>query len=354
MKSLISFITTLLMVALMANPLSSSLHVSCSLAFTGMFFVLVAAGAINHFCSAAATNNLFTADLLTQIWIKQLMDKFYDPGMHLTRSVDMSEFVNNNVIHLADAGVDPDVLVNNSTYPIATMERADSPLELALDRYRTKNTVIRDAEAVQLAYSKLENVIAGHRNKLREETIARATHAWAPDADGTYTPVFETSGEDRADGSSRKALTVKDVAKARRLFDKLKVPQTGRVLVLCPEHQEDLINEDTNLFKQFANMRSGEVLQIFGFDVYVSTLTATYNSGTGAKKAYGAADAGTDSPSTLIYHEGEVMRADGDVTMFARLRDPEADGDIVGFAKRFIGLPIRGKYQMSIYSAAVS
>ena len=137
------------------------------------------------------------------------------------------------------------------------------------------------------------------------------------------------------------------------MFDKLKVPQTGRVLVLCPEHQEDLINADAQLFKAFANQRTGEILQLFGFDVYVSTLTATYNSTTAAKVNYGATAASTDSPSSLFYHENEVMRADGDTEMFSRLRDPEQDGDIVGFSKRFIGMPIRNKYIGSIYSAAV-
>lgn len=352
MKKLTSFLATILMLGFIGSPLSTSLHISPCVAFMGVSTAFIMAGVVGFFINPNISG-LHSMSILQQVWISQLMEKLYDNSGHLLRSVDMSAFVNYNTINLGDAGVDPDVLINNNTYPIATVERTDSPLTISLDRYRTKNTVVRDAEAVQLAYNKLESVIRGHRSKIAETVLAKATHAWAPAADGAYTPVFETGGVDRADGSNRKALTVKDVAKARRMFDKLKVPQAGRVLVLCPEHQEDLINADAQLFKAFANQRTGDILQLFGFDIYVSTLTATYNSTTGAKENFGAAAASTDSPSSLFYHENEVMRADGDTEMFARLRDPEQDGDIVGFGKRFISMPIRGKYQGSIYSGEV-
>lgn len=352
MKNILSFLATILMLGFIASPLSDTLHCSPNVAFAGLFSLLTIAGIVGFFINPT-TSGIHTNSLLQQVWINQLMEKLYENSGHLLRSLDMSAFVNYNTINLGDAGVDPEVLVNNNTYPIDTVERTDSTLTITLDRYRTKNTIVRDAEAVQLAYNKLESVIRGHRSKIAETVLAKATHAWAPAADGAYTPVFGTGGADRADGSNRKALAVKDIANARRLFDKLKVPQTGRVLVLCPEHQEDLINADAQLFKAFANQRTGEILQLFGFDVYVSTLTATYNSTTGAKVNYGATAASTDSPSSLFYHENEVMRADGDTEMFSRLRDPEQDGDIVGFSKRFIGMPIRNKYIGSIYSAAV-
>ena len=51
---------------------------------------------------------------------------------------NMDEYVNNNVINLAEAGVDPDVLINNTTYPVPIQERTDTPLTLALDYFDTK------------------------------------------------------------------------------------------------------------------------------------------------------------------------------------------------------------------------
>lgn len=322
--------------------------------FTG-FAILTAVLALAGFASPGITANApFQMGLNKQIWISQLMENFYSEVGHLMRSQDMTTFVDFNTINLAEAGVAPEVLINNNTYPINVVERSDTALTIQLDRYRTENTVLRDAETIELAYNKMESVIRNHRSALRETTLAKATHAWAPSANGTYTPVYGTTGADRGDGSNRKALKVNDIAKAKRLFDKLKVPASGRVLVLCPEHQEDLINADAQLFKTFANLRTGEILQLFGFDIYVSSLTASYDKTAGTKNAYGSAFSDTDdSPSSLFYHEAEVMRADGDVKMFDSLNDPHADGDLIGFAKRFVGMPIRNKYIGSIYSAAV-
>ena len=46
------------------------------------------------------------------------------------------------------------------------------------------------------------------------------------------------------------------------------------------------------------------------------------------------------------------MKADGEVYMYIREDDPEERGTIVGFDKRFIALPVRGKGIGSIISAA--
>lgn len=291
---------------------------------------------------------ILQAGLLKEIWISQLMENFYSNITFLSRSQDMNEFVQNNTINLADAGVDPNVLINNTTYPIPMSERTDTPLALPLDYFDTENTVVRNAEAVQLAYNKLESVIRQHRNALIEKCSAKAAHAYGPSADSANTPVFASTGANRGDGA--KALTLKDIATMQEKFDLLKVSDMGRVMVLSPKHRTDILNEDKALFKAFTNLKAGEVLPLCGFDVYWTQLTPKYNKVTGAKVAFGAAPLSTDTHSTLFYHEAEVMRADGTVEMFERLRDPEARGDIVGFQKRFLGMPIRNKFIGAIFS----
>jgi hypothetical protein len=342
---LASFIGTLLFAGFVAAFITKQFNVSPIASFIGAFALLVAIGIGSFYQknSVNATRN----DLLKQIWINQIMEKFYDNSKHLLRSQDMTAWVNNNIINLADAGVDPDVLIDNNVYPIPVDERPDNPLAIPLSRFRTKNTVIRDAEAVQLAYNKMESVIRGHRNKMAESCLAKATYSWTPAQNGQYTPVFATTGAARGDGTN--GLAIADIATAQEDLDELKAPTEGRILVLRPKHRSDLIKQDALLLKAFADLKKGEIMQLYGFEIYVSTLTASFNVNTGIKNAYGAAPAGTDRGSSLFYIESEVMRADGDVEMFARLRDPEADGDIIGFAKRFIGLPIRNKYQGAIY-----
>ena len=53
----------------------------------------------------------------------------------------------------------------------------------------------------------------------------------------------------------------------------------------------------------------------------------------------------------MAFYKHEVMKADGEIYMYARYDDPEERGTIVGFDKRFIALPIRNKGIGAIISA---
>lgn len=293
----------------------------------------------------------FRAGLFKEIWISKVMENFYSNWDFLMRSEDMTSFVENNTINLAEAGVDPEVLVNNNTYPIEIVEQEDTALPIPLDYFDTKNTVVRNAEAVQLVYNKLELVVKKHRNSLSEKSAMRAAHAWAPVSDDDFTPVIAATGADRGDGT--KALTLEDIATAQERLDNILCPQAGRVLLLSPKHRSDLLKADKTLFKQFTNLKKGEVLPLCGFDIMWSQLVPKYNKNTGVKVALGAAPAATDAAASMFWLDSEVMRADGTADMFSRLKDPEARGDIVGFQKRFVALPIRNKYIGAIYSATV-
>ena len=85
-----------------------------------------------------------------QIWISMLMEGFYPNRTFLARSVDMTAMVEYNKINLAEAGVDPEVLVDNTTFPVPTASRSDTALELPLHTFDTKNTVVRNVEAMEL------------------------------------------------------------------------------------------------------------------------------------------------------------------------------------------------------------
>ena len=62
----------------------------------------------------------------------------------------MSSLVNNDVINFVEAGADPAVLKNNTTYPISATVASDTPLSVTLDYYDTESTIVRNAIAVEL------------------------------------------------------------------------------------------------------------------------------------------------------------------------------------------------------------
>ncbi len=289
------------------------------------------------------------AGLNHEIWISEVLDKFYPDWSFLKESRDMSDMVEYNTINLADAGADPEVLVNNNPYPVTFAQRTDTPLALPLDVLDTKGTVVRNAEEKETSYDKMASVVLGHRNALSDKAARLAAHAWAPAADGAATPVIESTG---AGANGFKKVTLNDIIDARSKFDAEDTPYGERILVLHPTHYAQLIAEDVELFKGFIGQQPG--FDLFGFKVYGYSKTPIYNKSTGAKVALGAAAApSTDTISSFFYTKSEVMRAMGTTEMFARLKDPEQKGDIINFQMRFSALPLRNKALGAVISAAV-
>jgi hypothetical protein len=286
------------------------------------------------------------ANLQKEIWIRQIQEKFYPETSFLQFVTDFSAYVENDKIHMAEAGLDPEILVNNTTYPIAVAKREDKPLEFTLDLFETKNTLVRTPDAIELAYDKLDSVIYGHRNALRVKTHEKAAHAFAPNEDTENTPVIPTTGEADDD---RKRLRVEDILKLKRRFDLLDVPTDKRYLVLDPRHTEDLILHDLKTFKDITDFKNGMPKRFAGFNILEFTRNPKYSE-TLEKVPFGD-ETTTDLFSSFAFYADEVMKADGKVDMYRTDKDPKERATIIGFDKRFIALPIREKAIAAIVSA---
>lgn len=309
------------------------------------------AGFAFSFVPRSLESGIAMAGVNKEIWISDIMEGFYPAGEWLARAVDMSAWVEFNTINLTEAGVDPNVLINNTTYPVATAQRVDANLPLPLDTYDSENTLIRNVEAMEAAADKRASVIRQHQNAIIKKTRQKAAHAYAPASDAAYTPVLVTSGAADATAGGTKAATLADLARMAKRFNDVDISLDGRQGVLCPLHLQQLIGQDTALYKQFMDQKEGQPLRYAGFDLFTFSSTARYNTSTNAKVAFGAAAAGTDSVgSSVFFQKDEVMRADGTWDMFLREKDPEQRGDIIGFQKRGLYLPIRNKAIGSLFS----
>lgn len=276
-----------------------------------------------------------------QIWINQIMEKFYPEASFLNYAKDMTENVDFDKINLADCGFDPTVLINNTTYPIAVVQRDDIPLSIELDLFETENTLVRSPDAVELAYNKLESVIYGHRNALRSKTGQKAAHAFAPSSNTENTPILVTTGDNNGEGFKR--LIPEDILRLKKKYDLLDVPYDNRYLVLDPNHVEDLILYDLKAFKDITDFKNGEPNRFAGFNILQYTKTPKYNVNTKVKLPWGSVSDSNTTFASFSFSSDEVMKADGSVNMFERVNDPELRATIVGFDKRFIALPIRNK-----------
>lgn len=274
-----------------------------------------------------------------EVWVSQLMKNYYHEANFLAYVTDFTNLVENNKLHVPEMGADPSVLVNNTTYPISVTERVDTDNEISLDVFDTENTMVRNAEAVEMAYDKVDSVIKGHKSTLMNVTGAKAAHAYAPTSNTAETPILLTTGED--DGTGRKKLIPRDIMNLMNAYDNAGIPDENlRYLVLCSEHLTDLMEFDLKAFKDITDIVNGQPKKFASFNILKYGETPRYNPTTLAKSAFGSL---SGNKCSFSFHKTEVMKADGDLKLFSTEDDPKERATIIGFQKRFVALPLRGK-----------
>ena len=290
-------------------------------------------------------SGVLQAGIAKEIWTDVLMEGFYPKDDFLAWSRDMSELVEYNTLNLAEAGADPNLLIDNTVYPIAATTRSDVPKTIVLRTLDTESTIIRNLEKKESSYDKMESVVRGHRNTLRKGAVQLAAHFWSPNSDGLYTPVLLASG-DLVNG--RRKLLFEDIIALQAKFDVMDIDVMSLALMLNPLHKSDLMAQDMKLYKDI--LASGN---IFGLKYFTNSQTPRWNATTGAKVAFQAVAAETDTVASIIWSKDEVMRADGTVEVFAKYNDPDQKGDVINFQKRFVALPFRAKALGAVYSPKV-
>lgn len=294
--------------------------------------------------------NMAYVGVFQDVWVKWMLESFRAEFPFLKHMRDLSEHVRADVINVREIGADPRVLINNNTYPIPTVERTDNNYAIELDQYETENTPITLKEAQRLDYNKFMTVTKQHQATILEKAQSKWTHALGSQSDAALTPVLECTGADRGDGT--KKMTTADLIRFAEACDAIKMPQAGRVLVLSGKHNSDLLAEDVNRYKSLADLKVGQAVDMFSFNVYKSIYTPKYHKGTGVKLAFGAAVSANDAAASIAWHESQVGYAMGSMEMFHMPRHINTANrrEEVGFTLNAIGLPLNNKYLGAIYS----
>ncbi|MBY0244944.1 MAG: hypothetical protein K2Q03_05765 [Sphingobacteriaceae bacterium] len=293
----------------------------------------------------------------TQVWtgevVKQLTS--LDNGTFLQDIKDYSNYAKNDVIHLVDIGAEPNVLVNNTTYPIQTTTLADGDITISLDKLETENTGVSNDELYAISYDKIAVVKDLHATALAKKKFMKAIHALAPQQDGSLTPVVFTGGADGGDGY--KQIRIKDILNLKRKFDDLEVPEEGRVLVLSSEHLNTLLELDQRFAAQYYDVQSGKLNTMFyGFKIYSYVGTPHFSTtGAIAKKSFGSIPVATDRKASVAFYAPYMFKATGSTDMFYKDKatNTEHRRSEVGFSHRMIVLPKKQAYIGAIVSAKV-
>lgn len=303
----------------------------------------------------AAPAGSLRAGVYTEIWTGELV-KYLRRGLEATfldGIPDSSSIVNNDVIHLVEVGVDPDVLINNTTYPIPLQALDDKDIAIKLDKFQTKVTPITDDELYALSYDKMGRVKESHGNSINDGKFAKAAHALCAQEDTATTPVLKTTGKcDPVTG--RLKMTPTDLLNLKRALDKLKVPAQGRRLVLCSDHANDLL-EVSQVFKEQYNINrnDGTVGRLYGFDIYEFANNPLYTTA-GKKKDVGASAATGEFQCSFAFYVPRVFKATGSTKMYysEASTDPQNQRSLINFRHYFICMPKKtdaGAVMMSGY-----
>lgn len=297
------------------------------------------------------------AGVYAEVWTGELIKQFghADTATFLDGITDYSRYADKNVIHLVDVGADPDVLINNTTYPIDIQNLPDGDKAISLDKFQTKATRITDDELYGISYDKIGLKKEQHGKSIVEKKFDKAIHAMAPASNTTATPVIVTTGAD--DGTGRKKMLKKDILVLKKAWDKAKIPTKGRRLVLCPDHVNDLLEDDQKFADQYYNYITGKISNLYGFEVYEYVNNPYYVIAAKTKLGFGGVPVdGTHAQASVAFHPVRMFKASGETKMYfsEAKTDPTTQENLINFRHYYICLPKKNEAMGAIVSALVA
>jgi hypothetical protein len=254
-----------------------------------------------------------------------------------------------NIVTIPLTEFEPDVLYNNTSYPIAVQQYTDSAVTIALGKFQTLATSLSDDQLIGATYDRIESATKGHRQAMLKDKYKRAIHALAPASNATLTPVFEATG---ATIGSRKRLTYEDLVEAQARLDAQEAPDEGRRAVLSSDHWNDLsLFGSDEVKKQLFNYQTGQPApMIAGFKIYKYTGNPFFTNA-GAKVPYNAVPAASDRKASVIFLESNTVKKTGLTKQYYSKSgdNPTTQTNLLAYRHYFICLPLRARNTVVIY-----
>ena len=313
--------------------------------------VIFALGTGLQFIFPNKVKGLLFAGVYREIWTGELVESF-QPEIEASflseipdesRHVQSSSNGENQVIHLVDIGADPEVLINNTTYPIGYETLTDGDIAFQLDKFTTVATKVSDDELYAISYDKIAVVNKKHKNAILAKKFAKATHALAPQAHTINTPVIGTSG---ATVAGKKLATVNDVIDLGGAMSAAGIPDDGnRILVLNTVHNTGIVKEVKDFYKDYLNIATGQLRPLFhGFKVYLYHAMPFYLAADNTKVSYGAVfNPATYNVASVAFYAPDMFRAEGSTTMYYDQPDTQNQASAVNYRHYYLVSPKKAR-----------
>jgi hypothetical protein len=314
--------------------------------------VIFAGGTGLQFIFPDMLKGLALAGVYREIWTGELVESFQPEieASFLREIPDYSEYVQsssggeNQVIHLVDIGADPEVLINNTTYPIGYETLEDDDIAFQLDKYTTKATKVTDDELYAITYDKIGTANKKHKNAILKKKFGKSVHAIAPTSHTVATPVIGTTGPVVA---GKHSCCVDDVIELAAAFNAAGIPDDGnRILVFHTTHVSGILKEVKNFYKDYANTEKGMQLKalFYGFRVYVYHNNPFYVAATGVKASYGAVfNPATHNVASVAFYAPDMFRAEGATKFYYDEPDTQNQAAAINYRHYFLVAPKKAR-----------
>lgn len=240
--------------------------------------------------------------------------------------------------------VEPDVLINNTTYPIEIQELNGTPYAITLDKYQTKATPITDDELFALSYDKMATVKDSHKNALVKNMLKKGIHSLAPATHTANTPVLLTTGAATPDGL-RLRLKWDDLVALRQAWTDAGFAIEDLRLVLCQDHVNDLLLADTAFQKSYANFQGGIITNQLGFEIREYAQNPYYNVTTKAKLSFGGVVTTDHRQASVVFNKMLARKAAVPAKMYysEAKTDPLNQRNLINFRNYNIVMPAQAR-----------
>jgi uncharacterized membrane protein (DUF485 family) len=294
---------------------------------------------------------LVLAGVYAEIWTGELVESFQPEieASFLMEIPDESRYVQtsaggeNQIIHLIDIGVDPEVLINNTTYPIGYSTLDNGDIQFQLDKFTTVATKVTDDELYAITYDKIAVVNKKHKNAILAKKFGKAIHALGPQSNTTDTPVIGTTGVALA---GKKSCSVDDIISLAGALSDAGVPDDGqRILVLNTKHVTGILKEVKNFYKDYANIEKGTLKSLFyGFKVYVYHNNPKYLAVAKTKVSFGAvANPATQNDASIAFYAPDMFKAEGMTKMYYDIPTTQNHASAVNYRHFFLVSPKKAR-----------
>lgn len=280
-----------------------------------------------------------------QIWLETIILGLFADNSFAARSIDHSQFVTNKTVHVPNAGSGPSVVKNRSSLPGTIAGITDNDLTYDINEFTTDPILVKNAESVELSYSKREAVISSSRSNMFDAVYQDIIYSWVPASPSVQATLGSAVASHITTATGNRLKMDKATVKAiKKKFDKGNVPANDRYILLDADMYNQLMDEltdnETNHFLAGADPVTGTIGTYMGFGFYMRSQVAK-STAAGVLKAWTAVDAVTDSAAGLAWQKDSVSRSIGETEFFDNPKRAEFYGDIMSFLVRAGGSSIR-------------